>query len=155
MQQDSCILCAMLMIDLFISLLLPVLLLVAAEDCQSVVWNLLSCGSSWLHTRQRNPGVYCVYITTIGCTTSESVFSLSVGMIVLAINASVAWCLVDTVSGGESTCVIQEDISAGCRSAPGQTPGRVWQSSPARNAECRAGGHCLCSSCMHRARLDP
>ena len=78
MQQDSCIFCAMLMIDLFISLLLPVLLLVAAEDCQSVVWNLLSCGSSWLHTRQRNPGVYCVYITTIGCTTSESVFSVSV-----------------------------------------------------------------------------
>ena len=92
----------------------------------------------------------CVCITI----TSESVFSLAVGMIVLAINASVAWCLVGTVFGGRKH-VVQEDTSSGCRSAPGQTLDRVRLSSPARNAECRARIHCLCSSCMHRARLDP
>ena len=91
----------------------------------------------------------CVCITI----TSESVFSLAVGMIVLAINASVALCLVCTVFGGESTSFRKTPVPGG--SAPGQPLDRVRLSSPARNSECRARIHCFCSSCIHRARLDP
>ena len=40
----------------------------------------------------------------------------------------------DTVSGREGTCVIQYDLSAGCRLAPGQTPDRLRQLSLARIA---------------------
>ena len=43
--------------------------------------------------------------------------------------------------------------SAGCRLAPGQTPGRVRQPSLARNAESSARIPCLRSSCIHGARL--